>query len=94
MSSARLMSPMFSSAIRTRTTVSLRTVARMWSRMSCQSRWPCSASMTTQSSPRATAISVMLADSRVTHSPYTGSSAASFFRSFLVALTFISGQEV
>ena len=57
------------SARRTSTTVSLRTAARTCSTISFQSRWPCSASTVTQSSPSDTAISQMLADSSVIHSP-------------------------
>src|SRR5262245_18037182 len=50
-SSARLINPPLSSAKRTRATVSLRTAARTCSMISFQSRWPCSASITTQSKP-------------------------------------------
>src|SRR5262249_38567946 len=90
MSRTRLIRPPFSSATRTRTTVVLRTAARTCSTISFQSRWPCSASMTTQSRPRATAISVMLGDSSVTHRPYGGRSAASCWRNAVTAAVFMA----
>ena len=45
--------------------------------------------MTTQSSPSATAISVMLGLSSVTHMPTTGWSAASLCLSFMIAVVFM-----
>src|SRR5260221_38466 len=65
MSSTRLINPTFSSAMRTSATVSLRTVARRCCRMSFQSRCPCSASITTQSRPSATAISASVTEMAV-----------------------------
>src|SRR3954453_637846 len=57
--------------------------------MSFQSRCPCSASITTQSRPRPTAISVRLGDSSVTHNPKGGTSAASLLRKRWRAAGFI-----
>src|SRR5262245_40228000 len=94
MSSARLTSPPFSSAIRTRATVSLRTVARTCSAIAFQSRCPCSASMTTQSRPRATAISVTAGASSVTHSPNPGRSAASVRRRAWTAGVFMEARTI
>ena len=75
--------------IRDSLVVSLRTVARKCSTISFQSRCPCSASITTQSIPSATAISVTAGASSVTHSPKTGSSRASFCRRLRIADVFM-----
>src|SRR6185437_1381783 len=91
MSRARLTRPTFNSAMRTRATVSLRTVARRCSATSFQSRWPCSASITTKSMPRATAISVMAGESSVTQSPNAGRPAVKVARSARQADGFMDG---
>ena len=69
-------------------------VVRRCSTMCFQSRCPCSASMTTQSMPRATAISVMLGASSVTHRPKAGRSAARLRRRAWIAAVFMNGRQV
>jgi hypothetical protein len=65
-------------------------VTRRCSVISLRSRCPCSASITTQSRPSATAISVIVGDSSVTHIPRQVSPAASFCLSTFFRLSIAS----